>query len=231
MLVLIKSMGKSKKVSRQLRDFTRLVEQQAYDVYYYDDTTDIPKFLIDLHARMVEKYSLVAGWARIQKNANACKAQKLSSLSSEKNTAAKNFDQPFKLSEFVEVRYSAQAYEGGNLSDIRMTMKLSWQQILQAIALISATFSSYSLQVCINRLIASHAEQDIKQQMPNVHAVSRYQVFHSDLNHLQQFLVAANCIQLTASSLKTSQELWRLTFYARKLLESNQIDNALILSK
>ena len=231
MLVLIKSLGKSKKASRQLRDFTRLVEQQVYDVYYYDDKTDIPKLLIDVHTKMVKKHNLVASWTRMQKSSNADKAQKLSGLSSEKNTAANNIDQPFKLSELVEIRYSAQAYEDGNLSDIKMTIKLSWQQILQAIALISATFSSYSLQVCINRLIASHAEKDIKQQMPNVHAVSRYQVFHSDLNHLQQFLVPANCIQLTASSLKTSQELWRLTFYAKKLLESSQIKNVPVLSK
>lgn len=231
MLVLIKSLGKSKKASRQLRDFTRLVEQQVYDVYYYDDKTDIPKLLIDVHTKMVKKHNLVASWTRMQKSSNADKAQKLSGLSSEKNTAANNIDQPFKLSELVEIRYSAQAYEDGNLSDIKMTIKLSWQQILQAIALISATFSSYSLQVCINRLIASHAEKDIKQQMPNVHAVSRYQVFHSDLNHLQQFLVTAKCIQLTASSLKTSQELWRLTFYAKKLLESSQIENVPVLSK
>lgn len=231
MLVLIKSSVKIKEASRQLQDFTRLVEQQAYDVYYYDDTTDIPKFLIDLYAKMVEKYRLVAGWVRIQENMNARQSHKLSGLRSEKDTVTNSFAQPFKLSGFVEIRYSAQAYEGGNLSDIKRTIKLSWQQVVQAIALISATFSSYSLQVCINRLIASHAEQDIKQQMPNVHAVSRYQVFHSDLNQLQQFLVAANWIQLTASSLKTSQELWKLTFYARKLLESSQTDGTAVLSK
>ena len=222
MLVLIKSLGKSKKASRQLRDFTRLVEQQVYDVYYYDDKTDIPKLLIDVHTKMVKKHNLVASWTRMQKSSNADKAQKLSGLSSEKNTAANNFDQPFKLSELVEIRYSAQAYEDGNLSDIKMTIKLSWQQILQAIALISATFSSYSLQVCINRLIANHAEQDIKKQMPNVHAVSRYQVFHNDLNNLQRALVAANYIQLTACGLKASQELWRLTFYAKKHLSESQ---------
>ncbi|MBO1531353.1 DUF4062 domain-containing protein [Psychrobacter sp. F1192] len=222
MLVLIKSYNKNKKLNRQLRDFIRLVEKQAYDVYYYDETTDISGLLPDLHTKMVEKYGLKPSWAYIHKHSEANEDERLHHSSSEKHPTAKDTTQSLVLSDVIEIRYRAQAYEGGNLTDIKMSIHLSWQQILQALTLISNPFSSYSLQVCINRLIANHAEQDIKKQMPNVHAVSRYQVFHNDLNNLQRALVAANYIQLTACGLKASQELWRLTFYAKKHLSESQ---------
>lgn len=87
---------------------------------------------------------------------------------------------------------------------------------------IPATFSSYGLQSAINRLIASKAEHDIKQEMPNVHAVARCQIAQNDLNHLQRQLVAANWIQLTTYGTRVSQELWKLTFYAQNLLKNKQ---------
>lgn len=54
--------------------------------------------------------------------------------------------------------------------------------------------------------------------MPNVHAVARCQISQDDLNQLQRQLVAANWIQLTTYGTRVSQELWKLTFYAKGLL-------------
>nr|WP_238060342.1 hypothetical protein [Psychrobacter sp. Ps5] len=90
--------------------------------------------------------------------------------------------------------------------------------MLIALIKIPATFSSYGLQSAINRLIAVKAETDIKKDMPNVHAVARCQISQDDLNQLQRQLVAANWIQLTTYGTRVSQELWKLTFYAKGLL-------------
>jgi hypothetical protein len=117
-------------------------------------------------------------------------------------------------------QYSAQAYEGGNLKDVTREVILSWQEVLITLMKIPSTFSSYGLQNAINRLIAPKAEIDIKNDMPNVHAVSRCQISQDDLNNLQRQLVSANWIQLTTYGTRLSQELWKLTFHARSLLEN-----------
>ncbi len=93
---------------------------------------------------------------------------------------------PIDLSETFSIRYSAQAYEGGNLTDVSRTMVLTWREVLIIMMKIPTTFSSYGLQNVVNRLIASKAERDIKQDMPNVHAVSRCQIYQDDLNTLQR---------------------------------------------
>ncbi len=125
------------------------------------------------------------------------------------------------LTDTFEIQYKAQAYEGGNLTDVTRPMRLSWQEVLIALIKIPATFSSYGLQSAINRLIAVKAETDIKNDMPNVHAVARCQIYQDDLNQLQRQLVAANWIQLTTYGTRVSQELWKLTFYAKSLLTDN----------
>ncbi|MDN6276718.1 hypothetical protein [Psychrobacter sp.] len=100
------------------------------------------------------------------------------------------------------------------------SMSLVWQEVLVALSEFSTPFSSYGLQSAINRLIASKAEKDIKQDMPNVHAVSRCQISQNDLNILQSHLVGANWLQLTTHGTRVPQELWQLTSHAKNLSNS-----------
>lgn len=129
---------------------------------------------------------------------------------------------PISLSETITIKYTAQAYEGGNLSDVELSTALTWQQILVALANIPLAFSNYGLQSCFNHLIADKAEPEIKSFMPNVHAVSRYKISEQDFHRLQQLLVAANWIQIVTSTSRTTQQLWKLTFYAKNLLETQK---------
>ncbi|MEN6671276.1 DUF4062 domain-containing protein [Psychrobacter sp. B38] len=130
---------------------------------------------------------------------------------------------PIALLESFPIRYSAQAYEGGNLTDVIRTMTLTWREVLVILMRIPTTFSSYGLQNVINRLIASKAERDIKKDMPNVHAVSRCQIFQDDLNQMQRQLVDANWIQITTYGTRVTQELWKLTSYAKNLLRNEDL--------
>ena len=127
---------------------------------------------------------------------------------------------PILLSETITIEYSAQAYEKGNLSDVKLSTTLTWEQILVALAEIPLAFSNYGLQSGLNRLIADKAELEIKDLMPNVHAVARYKIAEQDLFRLQQLLVAANWIEIVASTTRINQQLWKLTFYAKNLLET-----------
>ena len=136
------------------------------------------------------------------------------------HTATDRLTMPIILSETITIEYSAQAYEGGNLSDVKFSTALTWQQILVALAKIPLAFSSYGLQSSLNRLIADKAELEIKDLMPNVHAVARYKISESDLVRLQQSLVAANWIQIVTSNTRTTQQLWKMTFYAKHLFET-----------
>ncbi|WP_201617683.1 DUF4062 domain-containing protein [Psychrobacter urativorans] len=138
----------------------------------------------------------------------------------QENEVFDSLTKTLNLTDTFDFQYSAQAYEGGNLTDVTMDLSCTWQEILQALIKIPSAFSIYGLQSCINRLVTTKADYDIKQLMPNVHAVSRCQISQKDLLKLQRLLVTANWIQLTATGARASQELWKLTFYAKKILKT-----------
>ncbi len=249
MFVLVKSQTRSVDVGRQLHDFTRLVEQQVEDIYYYDDNTNIDELLKIAYDNITAKLNEVPSRTTIDRSTKDSITQShvtprdfgstsstftkvsrkprdddnLDSQSDESIDATDNITQSVDLSEKFDMQYSAQAYEGGNLTDITMSTSLTWEQILHALARMPGTFSNHGLQGCLNRLITIKADKDIKKMMPNVHAVSRCQIAQNDLNKLQSLLVAANWIQLTASGAKTSQELWKMTFYAKKIYKDSNM--------
>ncbi|WP_409521377.1 DUF4062 domain-containing protein [Psychrobacter sp.] len=246
LLILIKTHHNEVNISRQLLEFTHMVTKKADKIYYYETENDIEQLLIQAYYKMVANHQVGDGWVRvgdelmkanrvtvIEKslseesigidNASTNKIIKLAQAPADtlKHLTADSVSKPIVLTDTFEIQYKAQAYEGGNLTDVTRTMTLSWQEVLITLIKIPATFSNYGLQSAINRLIATKAELDIKKDMPNVHAVSRCQISQDDLNQLQCQLVAANWIQLTTYGTRVSQELWKLTFYAKSLLTKN----------
>ena len=236
LLILVKSHHNEVNISRQLQEFTNMVTQKAEKIYYYETENDIEQLLIQAYYKMVANHEVGDGWVRVsdelmKANKSALTDEIASAFSTNKepkqtqsrpviinHLAADNVSKPIILTDTFEIQYKAQAYEGGNLTDVTRPMILSWQEVLVTLMKIPATFSSYGLQSAINRLIAIRAETDIKKDMPNVHAVSRCQISQDDLNQLQRQLVAANWIQLTTYGTRVTQELWKLTFYAKSLL-------------
>ena len=239
LLILVKNHPQGADISRQLQEFINTVTQQAKHMHYYDEDTDIEKLLIQAYPNMLVQHSVKDVWVRVSEESvrlskqAALSESKISPFSTSmllkqnnrvvhQDTAADSVSKPIVLTDTFVIQYSAQAYAGGNLTDVTRSMTLTWQEILSTLMKIPAAFSSYGLQSAINRLIASKAEHDIKQEMPNVHAVARCQISQNDLNHLQRQLVAANWIQLTTYGTRVSQELWKLTFYAQNLLKNKQ---------
>ena len=233
LIILIKNHHPDASISRQLQEFIKSVTRQDNTIYYYDTETDIEPLLVQAYYNAVTNHQVVGGWLRANeemiKFSKQTVAERFADLLSTDKTLKENsppadefvsddVSKPIILLEAFDIQYSAQAYAGGNLTDVTRPMTLTWQEILIALMKIPATFSSYGLQNAVNRLIASKAEQDIKKEMPNVHAVSRCQISQDDLNQLQRQLVGANWIQLTTYGTRVSQELWKLTFHAKKLL-------------
>lgn len=232
LLILIKNHHPDASISRQLQEFIKSVTRQDNTIYYYDTETDIEPLLVQAYYNAVTNHQAIGGWLRANeemiKFSKQTVAERFADLLSTDKTLKKNsppadefvsddVSKPIILLEAFDIQYSAQAYAGGNLTDVTRPMTLTWQEILIALMKIPATFSSYGLQNAVNRLIASKAEQDIKKEMPNVHAVSRCQISQDDLNQLQRQLVGANWIQLTTYGTRVSQELWKLTFHAKNL--------------
>ena len=233
LLILIKNHHPDASISRQLQEFIKSVTRQDNTIYYYDTETDIEPLLVQAYYNAVTNHQVVGGWLRANeemiKFSKQTVAERFADLLSTDKTLKENsppadefvsddVSKPIVLLEAFDIQYSAQAYAGGNLTDVTRPLTLTWQEILIALMKIPATFSSYGLQNAVNRLIASKAEQDIKKEMPNVHAVSRCQISQDDLNQLQRQLVGANWIQLTTYGTRVSQELWKLTFHAKNLL-------------
>ncbi|KAA0912597.1 DUF4062 domain-containing protein [Psychrobacter sp. ANT_WB68] len=244
LLILVKNHHNEVNISRQLQEFTNMVTKKADKIYYYDTENDIEQLLIQAYYKMVANHKVGDGWIRvsdelIKANKSVVTEETVATFSTNRvlkqaqehpailnHLAVDSVSKPIILTDTFEIQYKAQAYEGGNLSDVTRPMILSWQEVLVSLMKIPATFSSYGLQSAINRLIATRAEPDIKKDMPNVHAVARCQISQDDLNQLQRQLVAANWIQLTTYGTRVTQELWKLTFYAKSLLADKkpQID-------
>jgi len=236
MVTLIKRHYDPDVISESLKGFIRMVEQKNNQVHYYDDNTDVKQLLSSMHDNMIEKSNVSPGWLNakdLDSNTAANnygglnpQASHLASARRQTNNryeASDSITTTIELSEAFDIEYSAQAYEDGNLTDVMMTMSLTWQNVLLALGGMPAVFSSYGLQSQFNRLIAAKAERDIKRLMPKVHAVARCQIIKSDLDKLQRLLVAANWIQIKSagSGVRSTKELWSLTFYAKKLLAEN----------
>jgi len=240
MMTLIKRHYDPDVVSESLKGFIRMVEQKNNQVHYYDDNTDIKQLVHNIHADMIEKSNLAPKWIKVrdldsstaantQGNLNP-QASHLASARRQTNNRYEASDRvttTIELSAAFDIEYSAQAYEDGNLTDVMMTMSLTWQDVLLVLGGMPAVFSSYGLQSQFNRLIAAKAERDIKRLMPKVHAVARCQIIKSDLDKLQRLLVAANWIQIKSagSGVRSTKELWSLTFYAKKLLAENKAND------
>lgn len=234
LLILIKSHHQDANISRQLQEFIKSVTRQNNQAYYYDTEVDIEKLLVQAYYNTVGNHVVNGGWMRVSeemiKLSRQTVSERLSDLIPNHKTLAReapvvdervvdNISNPLVLTEAFDIQYSAHAYEGGNLTNVTRSMTLTWKEVLFALMKTPATFTSYGLQNTFNRLIVSRAEQDIKQDMPNVHAVSRCQVSQESLNNLQRQLVSANWIQLTTYGTRVSQELWKLTFYAKNLFQ------------
>ena len=236
LLILIKNHYQEASISRQLQEFIKSITKQDNQIYYYDTEEDIEPLLVQAYYNAVASHTVTGGWVRandeiiklsnkafIEKPTGFVSANKKVDQDSsvEEGLAADNVSNPIVLTESFDIQYSAQAYEGGNLTDVTRSMTLSWQEVLNTLMKIPSTFSSYGLQNAINRLITAKAEVDIKKDMPNVHAVSRCQISQDNINDLQRQLVGANWIQLMTYGTRISQELWKLTFYAKNLSKSN----------
>ena len=237
LLILIKAHDEDAVISRQLQEFTRIVENQAEHIHYYDSNTDIDQLLTLAHEDMIKRYDISEKWSKCDSHNSSYSKKEipkfLTSARSVKPVKAadsalnvipinENVIQPIDISDTVDIRYSAQAYEGGNLTDVTRLTTLSWQEILNALMTMPATFSSYSLQSCFNRSIAAKAEAEIKKEMPNVHAVSRCQIISKDIDTLQRQLIAANWIELTTFGARATQELWKITFYAKSVFQEQR---------
>jgi len=239
LLVLIKNHQQDATISRQLQEFIKSVIRQDNQISYYDTEDDIEKLLEATYEHILTNDEVTGGWVRDKEKVLTVTRQEVVErfsdlLSTNKPLKKETFvnDRPVTdglspvivLTDFFDIQYSAQAYEGGNLTDINRPMALTWQEILITLGKISETFSSYGLQNAINRLITSKAEDDVKRDMPNVHAVSRCQISQDDLNKLQRQLVSANWIGLTTYGTRVSQELWKLTSYAKNLLDDSNVE-------
>ncbi|WP_352339243.1 DUF4062 domain-containing protein [Psychrobacter sp. 16-MNA-CIBAN-0192] len=239
MLIFIKSHRENADISPQLKDFIRLVERQNIGIHYYTSNLDIDRLLTHTYDTLLANYPALS-WIRETAGDKATLRTSVPSLATPHLSVSANIDHsPVKLesvdnitealdpTDTFEFSYTAQAYEGGNLTDVSSSLRCTWQEILQALMQISLAFTSYGLKSSINRLITAKVETEIKQQMPNVHAVARCQISQDDLLILQRLLVTANWIELSAIGSRPSQELWKLTYYAKKIYRDSQ--SALIM--
>lgn len=77
LLILIKIHHEATDVSRQLQDFTRVVQQQAKHVYYYGMDTNIEQLLIYAYENMVSNHEVKDGWVRMSEKPEKSNLQRI----------------------------------------------------------------------------------------------------------------------------------------------------------
>lgn len=127
--------------------------------------------------------------------------------------------QDVSLEDTVTLRYSAHAYEAGNLSVVDMSVEVSWREILTQLVGIPMPFSAHSLQRCLNEVVFEPAERDIKDKMTGVHAVARCKVISADITWVQTTLEHMGWINPTPKLHRHSRKMWSITERAQSLIK------------
>lgn len=247
MLTLLKSHLEDSGITRQLRDFIRLIEQQQVtEIYYYDAQTDMPQLLDYAYTEMLQRHRQAGiGWVRANQSIETALQQTVSQpyhdtasipatiqntlvegSEAEKNsngaaTLGVNIDPRANPDMTFLVNYTAHAFEGGNLTEVSLKAPLSWRDIITMLAQTATIFSAHGLQRSMNDLVSAHAKDSIKKSMPKAHAVSRCQVMPADLQWIQSQLSQAGWVEPVASSARLSRELWQLTSDAKLLVSDD----------
>src|SRR5690606_29396973 len=157
LLILVKSHHNEVNISRQLQEFTNMVTKKADKIYYYGTDSDIEQLLIQAYYKRVANHGVEDGWVRVsdelmKANKSALTEEMSASFSTNRGSkqaqehpviinhlTADSVSKPIILTETFEVQYKAQAYEGGNLTDVTRPMILSWQEVLVTLMKIPAT--------------------------------------------------------------------------------------------
>lgn len=147
LIILIKNHHPDASISRQLQEFIKSVTRQDNTIYYYDTETDIEPLLVQAYYNAVTNHQVVGGWLRANeemiKFSKQTVAERFADLLSTDKTLKENsppadefvsddVSKPILLLEAFDIQYSAQAYAGGNLTDVTRPLTLTWQEILIA---------------------------------------------------------------------------------------------------
>lgn len=154
--------------NRRLREFVKMIENQAVQtMWYFDDNTDLFSLLNETIGRLLEFRQPTK------------RKPKSAVIANQRNNPPKT---TLDLETLFLVSCMAHAFEGGTLLEVVFGAQMTWRQIINALVALGAPFSDQGLSKLLAELIdKSQADQAIRVRHPNVHAISRYQVLKADV--------------------------------------------------
>lgn len=162
----------------RLRDFVKMIENQAIElIWYFDDNTDLFSLLNETIGRLLGFGSATSSLSANQHPPHLLPKVRL------------DLDERFLLS------CMAHAFEGGTLIEVAFATQMSWRQIVDALLTLQAPFSEQGLGRLLSELIDKpQANQLVRARHPNAHAISRYQVLKNDVAWVKDKLKLAGQI-------------------------------------
>lgn len=185
-------------LQRKYMQFRQQLRQQARHVVEYQNVMELERHIKTLFIQVIRSEALhQLGWVRpklagmVQSEVQRLR-QKISKLESTIHQSAgvmavgaltsstSSATRPDTLS----ISYRTQAYQDGNLKDLRLQRDLSLQQLLGLLAPhFRQPLAESQFQTILNQYLEHHALADVQATMPRVHAVARTQI---DARSLQQ---------------------------------------------
>lgn len=205
-------------------DFRKvLLREQANNIVYWRDATDLAMVLRNAIPTLVRKHS-AAGWVRVgQSSASAelekqCVALKkrVQELEQEREkwlaaSAASTNDSLAKGEDIFDIPYRCKAYAGGNCQDVNAKTSLSWNELLVSFGphLFQPQTEDF-IAAKINERLQRNALAEVQRDYPKTHAVVEIQVTPMCFNTVKMQFRTLGFIQ-KANRDNDQRMWWQLT--------------------
>ena len=216
----------------KFQEFRKLLQQEVDQIFTYRTMRDLELAVRLNMSQMLERYP-VLGWVRPQ-NTQVLHDQienlKAKIVQFETASGAREVDpflnvQKVSMYENFTFEYRIHAYQDGNFKELKINRTMSWAQLLNVLG---STFENPTpedfFSKTMNEYLNSTGLEDARKEMPRAHAVARAQMNIRAL-HTIKIQMRENDWIVPAGRDDRQRMLWKASTKAKRLLESNLLDN------
>lgn len=194
---------------KRLSDLLDILTGDSIPLYNIKETSDLATLFDDAYTALLTPSSLHTTTHLSPTQPNVLRLNKAKTASPKKP--------PPPLFDELLLNCTAHAFRGGTLIEATFMAGTTWHAILEALAQYGGNFSLQTLWRILSDLVAHQAMAAVKQQHPDVHAISRCQVTKADVFWIEDELNATNLI-CAAPPNTAGKPTWKLTDIAKKTL-------------
>ncbi len=216
----------------KFKEFRKIIMQEVDQIFTYRTMRDLELAVRLNMSQILERYP-VLGWVRPQNTQalhDEIEALKAKIVQLETSAGTREADpflnvQKVSMHEDFAFEYRMYAYQDGNFKELNAMRRMKWAQLLSVLgsAFINPTPEDF-FSKCMNEYLNETGLSDAREEMPRVHAIARAQINVRAL-HAIKMQMRENDWIVPSGRDDRQRMLWKVTPKAKRLLESNLLDN------